>query len=117
MLLTSTAIVTGVIGFAMQGVLGNLLAGMSLHACRSMAVGDWIEVDGMVGQVTLVNWRETRLRTTGGHVVIVPNGKLADATIRNFSCAHEPAPPRRAGVGQLWRCAGRRHRRPAGSRR
>ena len=52
-LLTSTAIVTGVIGFAMQGVLGNLLAGMSLHACRSMAVGDWIEVDGTIGQVTL----------------------------------------------------------------
>ncbi len=84
-LLTSTAIVTGVIGFAMQGVLGNLLAGMSLHACRSMAVGDWIEVDGTIGQVTLVNWRETRLRTTGGHIVIVPNGKLADATLRNFS--------------------------------
>jgi small-conductance mechanosensitive channel/CRP-like cAMP-binding protein len=84
-LLTSTAIVTGVIGFAMQGVLGNLLAGMSLHACRSLAVGDWIEVDGTIGQVILVNWRETRLRTTGDHVVIVPNGKLADNTIRNFS--------------------------------
>jgi len=84
-LLTSTAIVTGVIGFAMQGVLGNLLAGMSLHACRSMAVGDWIEVDGTIGQVTLVNWRETRLRTLGGHVVIVPNGKMADATLRNLS--------------------------------
>ncbi len=84
-LLTSTAIVTGVIGFAMQGVLGNLLAGMSLHACRSVAAGDWIEVDGTIGQVILVNWRETRLRTLGGHVVIVPNGKLADATIRNFS--------------------------------
>ena len=84
-LLTSTAIVTGVIGFAMQGVLGNLLAGMSLHASRSMSVGDWIEVDGTVGQVTLINWRETRLRTTGGHVVIVPNGKMADATLRNFT--------------------------------
>lgn len=85
-LLTSTAIVTGVIGFAMQGVLGNLLAGMSLHACRTTAVGDWIEMDGLVGQVTLVNWRETRLRTMGGHVVIVPNSKLADSTVRNFSC-------------------------------
>jgi small-conductance mechanosensitive channel/CRP-like cAMP-binding protein len=84
-LLTSTAIVTGVIGFAMQGVLGNLLAGMSLHACRSFSVGDWVEVDGTIGQVILVNWRETRLRTTGGHVVIVPNSKLADTTIRNFS--------------------------------
>ncbi len=84
-LLTSTAIVTGVIGFAMQGVLGNLLAGMSLHASRSMSVGDWVEVDGKIGKVVLVNWRETRLRTLGGHMVIVPNGKLADQTIRNFS--------------------------------
>ncbi len=84
-LLTSTAIVTGVIGFAMQGVLGNLLAGMSLHASRSTSVGDWIEVDGTIGQVVLINWRETRLRTLGGHIVIVPNGKLADATLRNFS--------------------------------
>ena len=84
-LLTSTAIVTGVIGFAMQGVLGNLLAGMSLHASRSMSLGDWIDVDGTIGKVILVNWRETRLRTLGGHVVIVPNGKLADLTVRNFS--------------------------------
>ncbi len=84
-LLTSTAIVTGVIGFAMQGVLGNLLAGMSLHTIRSLSVGDWVEVDGEIGKVVLVNWRETRLCTLGGHMVIVPNGKLADQTIRNFS--------------------------------
>ena len=84
-LLTSTAIVTGVIGFAMQGVLGNLLAGMSLHASRSMSVGDWIDVDGQIGKVILVNWRETRLRTLGGHIVIVPNSKLADLTLRNFT--------------------------------
>lgn len=84
-LLTSTAIVTGVIGFAMQGVLGNLLGGMSLHTSRSMSVGDWIEVDGTIGRVVLVNWRETRLRTIGGHIVIVPNSKLADQTLRNFS--------------------------------
>ncbi|MEN6336584.1 MAG: mechanosensitive ion channel family protein [Phycisphaerales bacterium] len=83
-LLTSTAIVTGVIGFAMQGVLGNLLAGMSIHTCRTLAVGDWVSVDGMEGQVTHVNWRETRLRA-GGHIMIIPNGKVADAVIRNYS--------------------------------
>ncbi len=84
-LLTSTAIVTGVIGFAMQGVLGNLLAGMSLYACRTVATGDWIHVDGVKGQVILVNWRETRIRTLGGHIVILPNSKIADATIYNYS--------------------------------
>ncbi len=84
-LLTSTAIVTGVIGFAMQGVLGNLLAGMSLHASRSVSIGDWIDVDGEIGKVVLVNWRETRLRTLGGHIVIVPNSRLAGLTLRNFT--------------------------------
>ncbi|HQI29000.1 MAG TPA: mechanosensitive ion channel, partial [Sedimentisphaerales bacterium] len=84
-LLTSTAIVTGVIGFAMQGVLGNLLAGMSLHACHTLAVGEWIHVEGVKGQVILVNWRETRVRTLGGHVVIIPNSKIADAKIYNYS--------------------------------
>jgi CRP-like cAMP-binding protein len=58
---------------------------MSLHASRSMSTGDWIEVDGEIGKVFLVNWRETRMRTIGGHVVIIPNGKLAEQTIRNFS--------------------------------
>ncbi|MFC1764150.1 cyclic nucleotide-binding domain-containing protein [Planctomycetota bacterium] len=84
-LLTSTAIVTGVIGFAMQGVLGNLLAGMSLHASHSFSLNDWIEVDGTIGRVILVNWRETRLQTVGGHIVIVPNNKLADVTLLNFT--------------------------------
>lgn len=94
-LLTSTAIVTGVIGFAMQGVLGNLLAGMSLHACRTLAIGEWINVDGVKGQVIQVNWRETRLRTHGGHMVILPNSKIADATIYNYS---SPTPLRRHEV-------------------
>ena len=84
-LLTSTAIVTGVIGFAMQGVLGNLLGGMSLNASRSISLGDWIEVDNTIGKVILVNWRETRLRTVGGHIIIIPNAKLADLTISNLS--------------------------------
>jgi small-conductance mechanosensitive channel/CRP-like cAMP-binding protein len=81
---TSTAIVTGVIGYAMKGVLGNLLAGMSLYACRSMAVGDWVEIDGLVAQVIHVNWRETRVRSAG-HIRIIPNARVAAATIRNFS--------------------------------
>jgi len=83
-LLTSTAIVTSVVGLAMRGVLGNLLAGMSLHACRSLAVGDWIEIDRLVAQVIQVNWRETRVRSAG-HIRIIPNAKVAGATLRNFS--------------------------------
>jgi CRP-like cAMP-binding protein len=50
-----------------------------------MSVGDWVDIEGSIAEVILVNWRETRFRTMGGHIIIVPNGKLADQTVRNYS--------------------------------
>jgi small-conductance mechanosensitive channel/CRP-like cAMP-binding protein len=94
-LLTSTALLTAVIGFALQGVLGNLLAGMSLHLVRSVVPGDWIAVEGVEGEVIETNWRETRLRTTGGHFIVVPNGKLAESLVQNLT---RPTPVRRHAV-------------------
>jgi small-conductance mechanosensitive channel/CRP-like cAMP-binding protein len=85
-LLASTALVTAVVGFALQGVLGNLLAGMSMHIVRSAVPGDWINVDDDVeGEVIETNWRETRLRTVDGHVMIVPNSRMASSVIHNLS--------------------------------
>ncbi len=91
-LLASTALLTAVVGFALQGVLGNLLAGMSLHITRSVMPGDWIEIDGVSGKVTETNWRETRIRTMGGHLKIVPNSKVSESTIHNMV---KPNPARR----------------------
>ncbi|MDD2238105.1 MAG: mechanosensitive ion channel family protein, partial [Kiritimatiellae bacterium] len=84
-LLASTALVTAVIGFALQGVLGNLLGGMSLHLVRSLVPGDWIRVEGIEGEVIETNWRETRLRTHDGHVMIVPNSTVSSAVLNHMS--------------------------------
>ena len=91
-LLASTALITAVIGFALQGVLGNLLAGMSLHVTRSVMPGDWIEMDGLAGKVMETNWRETRIRTMAGHVMIVPNARLSESVVHNMV---RPNPVRR----------------------
>ena len=91
-LLASTALITAVIGFALQGVLGNLLAGMSLHITRSVMPGDWIEMDNLTGKVMETNWRETRIRTMAGHMMIVPNAKLSESTVHNMV---RPNPTRR----------------------
>ena len=91
-LLASTALITAIIGFALQGVLGNLLAGMSIHITRSLRPGDWISAGETEGEVLQTNWRETHLRSTAGHILIVPNSKLADATVHNMSW---PTPARR----------------------
>jgi small-conductance mechanosensitive channel/CRP-like cAMP-binding protein len=94
-LLASTALLTAVIGFALQGVLGNLLAGMSLHVTRSVVPGDWVAIDDKEGEVIDTNWRETRIRTTGGHMIMVPNNMVASSVIHNMS---RPTPMRRHSV-------------------
>jgi small-conductance mechanosensitive channel/CRP-like cAMP-binding protein len=84
-LLASTALVTAVVGFALQGVLSNLLAGMSLHVTRSVMPADWVRIGDVEGKVIETNWRETRLRTNAGHTMLVPNSTVATATIHNMT--------------------------------
>ncbi len=94
-LLASTALVTAVMGFALQGVLGNLLAGMSLHLTRSVMQGDWVSIDGREGRVKRTNWRETRLTTLGGHELVLPNSLVAGSVVHNLN---KPTPNRRHDV-------------------
>ena len=94
-LLASTALVTAVLGFALQGVLGNLLAGMSLNLTRTVKQGDWVSLDGAEGRVKRTNWRETRISTVGGHELIVPNSRVAEAIVHNLN---HPTPMRRHGI-------------------
>jgi len=91
-LLASTALVTAVVGFALQGVLGNLLGGMSLHVVGSVLPGDWLAIGDTEGEVIETNWRETRLRTIAGHILVIPNGTVASSVIHNMT---RPTPLRR----------------------
>lgn len=94
-LLASTALLTAVVGFALQGVLSNLLAGMSMHITRSVMPADWVRIGDVEGRVIETNWRETRLRTNDGHIMLVPNSIVANATIHNMT---RPTPLRRHNV-------------------
>ena len=84
-LLTSTAILTGVIGLAMQGVMGNLLSGLSVNSSGLFAVGDYIAAGTNEGVVQSVNWRDTRMKTGQGHLLIIPNSEMASVTVVNYS--------------------------------
>jgi small-conductance mechanosensitive channel/CRP-like cAMP-binding protein len=87
-LLTTSALLTAVIGLALQDTLGNMVSGLALQMQRPFEVGDWIQFDPdprQIGQVTEVNWRATTVMTNDLIEVIVPNALLARAPIRNFS--------------------------------
>jgi CRP-like cAMP-binding protein len=97
-LLTTSALLTAVIGLSMQDTLGNLFAGLSLQAQNPFEVGDWIQYDEnpqLIGRVVEINWRATRIITTDRVEVVVPNGPLARAPLRNFT---KPSPIARRSV-------------------
>jgi small-conductance mechanosensitive channel/CRP-like cAMP-binding protein len=87
-LVTGSALVTAVLGFALKDTLGNVFAGLAIHAEHPFEVGDWIQYDANqahIGRVVEVNWRATKVITLDEAYVIVPNGQLAQASIRNFT--------------------------------
>lgn len=87
-LLTTSALLTAVIGLALQDTLGNLIAGLAIHAQRIVDVGDWIEFETdkrLVGCVTEVNWRATKMLTVDHVEVVIPNALVAKTPVRNFT--------------------------------
>ena len=74
-----------VLGFALQDTLGNLFAGLAIQIEKPFRVGHWVRIADIDGQVSEVTWRATKVRTKTGNFVIVPNRKLSDDLIINYS--------------------------------
>lgn len=97
-ILTTSAILTAVVGLALQDTLGNLVSGLALQLQRPFQVGDWIQFDPderQIGQVTEVNWRATKVMTSDLVELNVPNGVLARSSIRNYT---QPSPVSRRSI-------------------
>ena len=74
------------IGLALQSTLANFFAGIHLLSDRPIDVGDFIELDeNTSGIVDDIGWRSTRIKTLTNNLLIIPNGKLADSNITNYS--------------------------------
>ena len=75
-----------VIGLALQSTLNNFFAGVHLISDKPIEAGNYIEVDeNTKGTVVDIGWRSTRIRTLADNLLIIPNGKLAESNITNFS--------------------------------
>lgn len=83
-LLTTSAIVTAVIGLALQETLGNVFSGLSLQLQKPFEPGDWIGFDTHVGRVQGIGWRSTSIITRNLEMLDVPNALLAREVVRNF---------------------------------
>ncbi len=69
-----------------QDLFKNLIAGLFVIGERRFNIGDWIHVDGVVeGIVEFIGFRTTRIRRFDKAPVFVPNSKLSDNAVTNFS--------------------------------
>lgn len=69
-----------------QDMFKNLIAGLTVIAEKRFNPGDWVKVDGVVeGTVEDIGFRSTQIRRFDKAPVHVPNSKLADTPVTNFS--------------------------------
>lgn len=88
-----TALGVGGLAFALslQDTLANLFAGLHILMSRNIRPGDYIRLStGEEGYVQDINWRSTTLRELENNLVIVPNKKLSESILRNYTLPNEP---------------------------
>lgn len=75
------------IGFALQDVSKNFIAGVLMLIQQPFEVGEFIEVGGYAGRVEEIDLRATQVRTLDGKLVLIPNGEVIVSPITNYSRA------------------------------
>jgi small conductance mechanosensitive channel len=72
------------IGLAMQGMLGNMVAGLTIIFTKPFRVGEYIELLGVYGQVTDIELFSTKMVHADRSVVTVPNRKIIGEILHNY---------------------------------
>lgn len=81
-IVTTSAVVTGILALSFQATLGNIIGGVALQLDSSIRIGDWIQLEnGKQGRVREIRWRHTVLETRDWDTLIVPNAALLAAQI------------------------------------
>lgn len=74
------------VALAFQDTLANVFAGVNMTLARQIRVGDYIALqDGPEGTIVDIGWRATTLRSLAGPQVHIPNKKLAETVMTNYT--------------------------------
>lgn len=85
-----TALVAGLgigsiaVALAVQGILSDLFASMSIVFDKPFEIGDYIVVDDLSGTVEHIGLRTTRIRSLSGEQLVFPNNDLLTSRVRNY---------------------------------
>lgn len=90
-----TALVAGLgiggvaVALALQNILGDLFASLSILLDRPFVIGDFIIVDELLGTVEQIGIKTTRIRSLSGELIVFSNSDLLGSRIRNFKRMYE----------------------------
>lgn len=90
-----TALVAGLgvggiaVALALQNVLGDLFASLSITLDRPFVLGDFVVVGEWMGTVEQIGVKSTRLRSLGGEQIVMANADLLASRLRNFGRMRE----------------------------
>jgi small-conductance mechanosensitive channel len=96
-----TAFLTGVgilgftVGFALQDVSKNFVAGLLLLLQQPFVIGETIQVTGYTGEVTAITMRATEIKMDDGQLVMIPNATVFTSPIvKQNSMTQPPVSPK-----------------------
>jgi small-conductance mechanosensitive channel len=84
-LITTSAVLTAVVGLGAQTTLRSFFSGLSLQLEKPFEIGDWIRVGEYEGKVIHISWKATRILTKENTAVYIPNDDLLMGKSINFS--------------------------------
>jgi small conductance mechanosensitive channel len=84
-LLASLGIVGVTIGFAARDSLSNFISGIIIFIDRPFVLGDLVEIDDKYGRVNEITLRSTRIVTSDGKMLAVPNTEIVNKTVASYT--------------------------------
>ncbi|HMH30824.1 MAG TPA: mechanosensitive ion channel domain-containing protein [Steroidobacteraceae bacterium] len=72
------------VALALQNVLGDLFASLSIALDKPFVIGDNLTIDAFIGKVEHIGIKTTRLRSVGGEQIILSNADILKSRVRNF---------------------------------
>ena len=72
------------VGLAMQGVLSNMVAGLTIIFTKPFRVGEYVELAGVHGQVKTIDIFTTKLMHADLSTVVIPNRKIVGEILHNY---------------------------------
>ena len=90
-IVATSAVITVVVGLALQQTLGNLLAGLALAWEQRLSIGTWVEIDGRIGVIEQTGWRSLLIRTRLDKRLLVPNSDVGASRITILGWGGSPS--------------------------